>query len=147
MEPWKDPVARGRRALLRLDLHPIVDHFSISFAASAFVLSLFVLVLPDLFRQTVTGLLRGLVGVLPLAVLASFVTGLFDGKAQVPPHHDAAPDGARSSSAPSSSRAPRRRPSLPSSGEPTKRGCGPRTRSCWAPPCCARPGWAGSAAV
>jgi hypothetical protein len=80
MEPWKDPVTEGRRVLLRLDLHPIIDHFSISFAASALVLSLFVLVLPDLFRQTVTGLLRGLVGVLPLAVIASFVTGVFDGK-------------------------------------------------------------------
>jgi hypothetical protein len=80
MEPWKDPVAPGRRAVLRLDLHPIIDHFSISFAASALVLALFVLVLPDLFRQTATGLLRALIGVLPLAVIASFVTGLLDGK-------------------------------------------------------------------
>ena len=80
MEPWKDPVSRRRRIFLRLDLHPIIDHFSISFAASALVLSLFVLIFPDLFRQGATSLLRGLVGVLPLAVIASFVSGLFDGK-------------------------------------------------------------------
>jgi rubredoxin len=82
MEPWKDPVSKSRRNLLRLDLHPIIDHFSISFAASALVLALFVLIFPDLFRQGATALLRGLIGVLPLAVIASFVTGLVDGKAR-----------------------------------------------------------------
>jgi uncharacterized membrane protein len=80
MEPWKDPVSKRRRMLLRLDIHPIIDHFSISFAASALVLVLFVLIFPDLFRQGATSLLRGVIGVLPLAVIASFVTGLFDGK-------------------------------------------------------------------
>jgi uncharacterized membrane protein len=80
MEPWKDPVSKRRRMFLRLDLHPIIDHFSISFAASALVLSLFVLIFPDLFRQEATSLLRGLIGVLPLAVIAAFATGLFDGK-------------------------------------------------------------------
>jgi hypothetical protein len=80
MEPWKDPVSPKRRRLLHLDSHPIIDHFSISFVASALVLSLFVLVFPGLFRQEATALLQALVGVLPLAVIASFVTGLFDGK-------------------------------------------------------------------
>ena len=80
MEPWKDPVSAGRRAFLSLDLHPIVDHFSISFVASGLVLSLFVLAFPDLFRQGATELLRALAGVLPLTVIASFITGLFDGK-------------------------------------------------------------------
>jgi uncharacterized membrane protein len=79
MEPWKDPVSEKRRLLLSFDIHPIVVHFSVSFVASAFVLSLFVLVFPGLFRETVAGILRALEGVLPLAVIASFVTGLFDG--------------------------------------------------------------------
>ena len=79
MEPWKDPVSEKRRLLLSFDIHPIVVHFSISFVASAFVLALFVLVFPGLFRETVTGILRALEGVLPLAVIASFLTGLFDG--------------------------------------------------------------------
>src|SRR5271157_5180535 len=80
MEPWKDPVSDRRRLFLWLDVHPIVDHFTVSFSASAFVLSLMVLVLPNLFRQTVTDIMRGFLGVLPLAVIASFVTGIFDAR-------------------------------------------------------------------
>lgn len=80
MEPWKDPVSERRRMFLWLDVHPIVDHFSVSFSASAFVLSLVVLFLPGLFRQTVTDVMRGFVGVLPFAVAASFVTGIFDAR-------------------------------------------------------------------
>ncbi len=82
MESWKDPVAEGRRFVLSFDLHPIIDHFAVSFAASAFVLSLFVLIFPQAYRQTATGMLRGFVGVLPFAVLAAFLTGLIDGKAR-----------------------------------------------------------------
>ena len=80
MEPWKDPVSEKRRLLLSFDIHPIIVHFSISFVASAFVLALFVLVFPGLFRETVTGILSALEGVLPLAVIASFLTGLLDGR-------------------------------------------------------------------
>jgi hypothetical protein len=80
MESWKDPVSDHRRMLLWLDIHPVIDHFSVSFAACAFVLALFVLLFPQLFRETATGIMRGFVGVLPVAVLASFITGLFDGK-------------------------------------------------------------------
>jgi predicted ABC-type exoprotein transport system permease subunit len=80
MESWKDPVSERRRLMLWLDIHPTIDHFSVSFAACAFVLALFVLLLPTLFRETATGILRGFIGVLPVAVLASFVSGLFDGK-------------------------------------------------------------------
>jgi hypothetical protein len=80
MEPWKDPVSAVRRQVLWLDLHPIVDHFTISFTASAFVLSLVVLVLPGFYEQTVTDIIRGFLGVLPLAVIASFLTGLLDAR-------------------------------------------------------------------
>jgi uncharacterized membrane protein len=82
MESWKDPVAEGRRFVLSFELHPIIDHFAVSFVAAAFVLSLFVLLFPQLYRQTATGLLRGFVGVLPFAVLAAFISGLIDGKAR-----------------------------------------------------------------
>ncbi len=79
MEPWKDPVSERRRILLSFDIHPIVVHFSISFVASGFVLALFVLVFPGLFREAVTGILQALEAVLPLAVIASFLSGIFDG--------------------------------------------------------------------
>jgi rubredoxin len=80
MESWNDPVSERRRMFLSLDMHPIVDHFSVSFVASAFVLSLVVLILPDFFPGTLTSIFRGFLGVLPLAVIASFVTGLFDAR-------------------------------------------------------------------
>jgi O-antigen/teichoic acid export membrane protein/rubredoxin len=80
MEPWKDPVSESRRAVLAFDLHPIVLHFSMAFVSSAFVLALFVLLAPGLFREQATLVLEVFVGVLPLAVLASFLSGLFDGK-------------------------------------------------------------------
>ena len=80
MEAWKDPVSERRRMFLWLDLHPIVDHFSVGFSASAFVLSLIVLAVPDLYPRTVSDILRGFLGVLPLAVIASFLTGIFDAR-------------------------------------------------------------------
>ena len=80
MEAWKDPVSDRRRLYLWLDVHPIVDHFTVAFSASAFVLSLVVLVLPDVFPQTVTDIMRGFLGVLPFAVIGSFFTGIFDAR-------------------------------------------------------------------
>jgi uncharacterized membrane protein len=80
MEAWKDPVSDRRRMILWLDLHPIVDHFSVGFCASAFVLSLIVLVLPDLYPRVVSDIFRGFLGVLPFAVIGSFFTGIFDAR-------------------------------------------------------------------
>ena len=81
LESWKDPAGPGRRAILSLSIHPVVDHFAVSFAASAFVLSLAALLLPGV--TTVTDLLRALAGVLPVAVVAAFVTGLIDARARL----------------------------------------------------------------
>jgi len=80
MEPWKDPVSARRRFLLGLDLHPIVDHFSVSFATCAAVVAVFVLLFPGFFRQPWLDVMRVFVGVLPLAVIASYVSGLYDGR-------------------------------------------------------------------
>jgi uncharacterized membrane protein len=80
MEPWKDPLSPRRRFLLGLDVHPIIDHFSISFATCAVVVAALVLLFPDFFRQAAVNVMRVFVGVLPLTVLASFVSGLYDGK-------------------------------------------------------------------
>jgi hypothetical protein len=80
MEPWKDPVSAGRRLVLWLDLHPIIDHFTVSFAASAFALSLVVLVLPDFHQKTVRDIILGFSGVLPVSVAASFLSGLLDAR-------------------------------------------------------------------
>jgi len=80
MEPWNDPVSDRRRLMLWFDIHPIIDHFTVSFAASAFVLSLVVLVLPEFHPQTVRDILLGFTTVLPLSVIGSFLSGLLDAR-------------------------------------------------------------------
>jgi O-antigen/teichoic acid export membrane protein len=80
MEPWKDPVSPRRRMLLGLDVHPIVVHFSVSFSAAAFVLSLVALLFPRFYPDALTDIICAFLGVLPLAVIASFVTGVFDAR-------------------------------------------------------------------
>ncbi|HUI69442.1 MAG TPA: hypothetical protein VL354_02905 [Spirochaetia bacterium] len=80
MEPWKDPLSARRRFLLGLDVHPIFDHFSVSFATCACLVALCVLVAPGFVGQPTVDVMRVFVGVLPLAVIASYVSGLYDGK-------------------------------------------------------------------
>jgi len=80
MEPWKDPMSERRRFLLELDIHPIIDHFSVSFATCAVVVALLVLLFPGVLFQSAPDVMRVFVGVLPLAVIASYISGLYDGK-------------------------------------------------------------------
>jgi uncharacterized membrane protein len=80
MEAWKDPVDRGRRLLLSLDIHPIIIHFSMAFICSALVLALVSLAFPATYPQTVAGLLVIFTAVLPVAVLAAFLSGLLDAR-------------------------------------------------------------------
>jgi rRNA maturation protein Nop10 len=80
LEPWADPVSERRRALLELGLHPMVIHFTVAFAASAFALSLFALAFPRFLAGLATDVLIVMTAVLPLAVLAGWVAGAFDGR-------------------------------------------------------------------
>jgi hypothetical protein len=80
LEPWSDPVGPRRRALLDLNLHPLVIHFTVAFAASAFALSLFALVFPGLLAGLATDVFVVMTAVLPLAVLAGWGTGVVDGR-------------------------------------------------------------------
>jgi rRNA maturation protein Nop10 len=80
LEPWTDPVGEQRRALLELNLHPMVIHFTVAFAASAFALSLFALAFPRFLAGLATDVLVVTTAVLPLAVLAGWAAGAFDGR-------------------------------------------------------------------
>jgi hypothetical protein len=79
-EPWTDPVSPKRRALLDLNLHPIVINFTVAFTASAFALSLFAILFPAFLAGMATNVLVVLTALLPLAVLAGWATGVLDGK-------------------------------------------------------------------
>jgi len=82
MEAWKDPAGRGRRLLLSLSLHPIILHFTMTFACCALLFALVSLLAPGLYPQTVTGLLEIFTVILPVVVLAAFTAGLADGRAR-----------------------------------------------------------------
>jgi uncharacterized membrane protein/rubredoxin len=79
-EPFTDTISSKRREILDLDIHPIIVHFAISFALSAFVLALSILAFPTLFRATVTGAIRVFGGALPLILIATFFSGRFDAR-------------------------------------------------------------------
>jgi hypothetical protein len=80
LEPWTDPVNPRRRALLELNLHPIVTNFTVAFTASAFALSLFAIVVPAFLAGMASNVLVVLTALLPLSALAGWATGVFDGK-------------------------------------------------------------------
>jgi hypothetical protein len=82
LEPWADPLSPRRRALLDLDLHPIVINFTVAFSASAFALSLFALAFPRFLDGLAMSVFVVMTAVLPLAVLAGCSAGVIDGKAR-----------------------------------------------------------------
>jgi rubredoxin len=79
-EPWTDPVTARRRVLLEMNLHPLVIHFTVAFAASAFALSLYSLAFPRFLAGLATSVLVVMAAVLPITVLAGMAAGIFDGK-------------------------------------------------------------------
>jgi hypothetical protein len=79
-EPWTDPVSEKRRALFEMNLHPLVIHFTVAFAASAFALSLVSLAFPRFLAGLATNMLVVMTAVLPITVLAGWAAGVFDGK-------------------------------------------------------------------
>ncbi len=80
LETWTDPVSPKRRRALDLDLHPIVVHFPVAFAASALVVAVFVLAFPAVLAVVAQSLHYVFVAVLPLMVIAGLASGLYDGK-------------------------------------------------------------------
>jgi MFS family permease len=80
LEPWTDPVGGKRRALLDMNMHPLVIHFTVAFTASAFALSLFTLTVPSFLAGLATNMLVVMTAVLPITVLAGWAAGVFDGK-------------------------------------------------------------------
>ena len=81
-EPWTDPVSGRRQAVLEMNVHPMVVHFTVAFDASTFALSLFSLFFPRFLEGLATNLLVVMTAVLPLTVLAGWAAGMLDGRAR-----------------------------------------------------------------
>ena len=79
-EPYVDPVSPQRRMILKLDIHPILVHFTVSFTFSLLILNIAAFFLKgDLFDDIFTAA-RVIAFFLPITVILSFAGGLFDGK-------------------------------------------------------------------
>jgi uncharacterized membrane protein len=79
-EPYVDPVSPQRRMILKLDIHPILVHFTVSFTFSLLILNLAAFFLKgDLFDDISTAA-RVIAFFLPITIILSFAGGLFDGK-------------------------------------------------------------------
>ncbi len=80
MLPYTDPVSEKRRRILVLDIHPVIDHFSVGFSTFTLALAVAVLFIQGVIGRYVLDTLVTVSVLLPLAVLFSFLSGLVDGK-------------------------------------------------------------------
>lgn len=79
-EPYEDPISERRRRILKMDLHPIAVHFSVAFAASLVVITIVSSVAKGRVEELFTATTKIMTFFTPIMVLASFLTGLVDGK-------------------------------------------------------------------
>ena len=78
-EPYREKVSANRLLILSLDIHPIAIHLSQTFVALIPVLIIFHLIFPDFKPEIVHPVINFSVFMLPLSLLASFVSGIVDG--------------------------------------------------------------------
>ena len=79
-EPYVDRMSPSRRRILKLDLHPILVHFTQAFTVTIPVLSLLTFISSPQLQVSLHGAIAVLSVALPLVVLLSFLAGLLDGK-------------------------------------------------------------------
>ena len=79
-EPYAERMSSSRKRILKLDLHPILVHFTQAFTATIPVLCLLALVGSQQMQANLRGAIVVLGIALPLVVCCSFLAGLLDGK-------------------------------------------------------------------
>ncbi len=80
MEPYTDPVSEKRGRILKLEMHPIIVHFSIAFCFSTLVLAIAGLFIRGPFSLYLFATLITVTVFSPLVIILSFLSGLLDGK-------------------------------------------------------------------
>lgn len=78
-EPYRERVSANRLFILGLDIHPIAIHLSQTFVALAPLLIIFHMIFPDFQETIVHSVVTFSIWVLPLSLIASFVSGIVDG--------------------------------------------------------------------
>jgi uncharacterized membrane protein len=79
-EPYTDPLSEKRRRKLDLHIHPIIVHFPQAFAFTLFGLAILFFVVPLPIQNAFYYTMQVISFFLPLVVVISLLTGLFDGK-------------------------------------------------------------------
>jgi rubredoxin len=79
-EPYKEKVAEKRKKILDLEIHPILTHFSVSFSAFSFILTLITLLFPTFYRAAIFNCIVILNISLPIFVGLTLMAGIVDGK-------------------------------------------------------------------
>ncbi|MFT3751406.1 MAG: hypothetical protein QM800_00440 [Paludibacter sp.] len=78
-EPYRERVSANRLFILGLDIHPIAIHLSQTFVALAPLLIIFHMIFPDFQEAIVHSVVTFSIWILPLSLVASFVSGIVDG--------------------------------------------------------------------
>ena len=79
-EPYVERMSPSRKRILKLDLHPILVHFTQAFTATIPVLCLLALIGSPNLQNSLRGAILVVSIALPLSVLLSFLAGLLDGR-------------------------------------------------------------------
>ena len=78
-EPYRERVSPNRLLILSLDIHPIAIHVSQTLVAFTPLLIIFHWIFPEFQETIVQSVINFSIYMLPLSLLASFVSGLLDG--------------------------------------------------------------------
>ena len=78
-EPYRERVSPNRLLILSLDIHPIAIHVSQTLVAFTPLLIIFHWIFPEFQETIVHSVINFSIYMLPLSLLASFVSGLLDG--------------------------------------------------------------------
>lgn len=78
--PFQHKASFNRRIFLKLDVHPVAVHFTISYTAVTALLFFLLLFIDELLGVPIQGILDLQITLLPLLIASGGITGLIDGK-------------------------------------------------------------------
>jgi uncharacterized membrane protein len=79
-EPYTESISPRRKAILTLDLHPVLVHFPQGLIGAALVFSLLAMIIGGATHERLVAAVVVLSFAMPMAVLLAFLAGLLDGK-------------------------------------------------------------------
>lgn len=79
-EPFADPVSPQRRMILKMDIHPIMVHFTVAFTFSLLLLTAGAFFIKGRLLDDIFITAKVIAFFLPITAVLSFAAGLFDGK-------------------------------------------------------------------